>query len=244
MTVTTSHPAKTGLNRVARYYIYLFCGKLPCIVSHLTGVVAMDVGNFVRATVSFQLLNASNPVVMVWDWECTQATGSWDLTGEGLLIAEALIERHYTPLTTIFSTAAQMTGISLRAWEFPADGFDLIGALWAGTNTAKMLPPFVTLAMQLTRQNYAMRNGRKAYPGPCIDILDTDGEVLPSIVESIAVYQDAWATTDMFIEGSVDFTLSPRIIRVPTAANTDPTVYSRISAYGPVYFGTQNTRKK
>lgn len=203
----------------------------------------MDTGSFMRATCEFTVPNASNPAVMVWDFYVSSATGTFDLTGSGLDITDALIARHYTPMSSVISNGVTMTKISLRSYTDAADGYDRFGELWTGTNPNVMLPPFNTFSIQLVRNNYLMRNGRKAYPGPTVDSVATGGVVASSIRTGIGDITDVWATTSMTVESDVDIAFANVIVREPATPLTNPTVWSYIFGYGVVKFGTQNTRK-
>lgn len=203
----------------------------------------MNGGDFMRAICEMTISNASNPCLMVWDFQLDELNDPIDLTIEGPDIVAALIARHYTPLAGALSNQLTLTGMSLRNFADDTDGYDASAVLFVGTQTGPMLPPFVTLAIELLKGNFAMRNGRKAYPGPTVSDVDQDGTVDSSVVASIATTTAGWASTAMVVEGSVDMTFYNRIVRVPTLPNTNPTVYSNIIGYGPAYFGSQNTRK-
>jgi hypothetical protein len=203
----------------------------------------MNGGDFMRATCEFTLSNASNPCIMVWDFQLDELNNPIDLTIEGADIVTALIARHYTPLAGALSNQLTMTAVSLRNFADLTDGFDVNGVLFVGSQTGPMLPPFVTLAIELLKGNFTMKNGRKAYPGPVVADVDQDGTVDSAVVASIADTTDIWATTSMVVEGSVDMTFYNRIVRVPVTPGINPTVFSNIIGYGQAYFGTQNTRK-
>jgi hypothetical protein len=209
------------------------------------GVVAMDVGDFLKATFHFTVNGIVDGAIIVWDHECTQATGPFDLTGDGPSITEALIARYLTPFTAMTSDNVSLGSISLRNYADVTDGYDEFGPGWAGTGMQPMLPPFVTFSIQLTRANYAMRNGRKAYPGPQITQVDANGALNTATVDAIAAITDVWASQSMAVEGSmVDMTFDTRIVRDPTTPGVNPTVFSRVNGYGLAKFGTQNTRKR
>lgn len=204
----------------------------------------MQNGDFMRATVEFTVPNASNPAVMVWDYRVTVATVDFNLIDVGEEITDALIARQYEPLSGYLHPSAVITHIALRAFEFPTDGYDRYGSIWQGTAGGVMLPPFITYSIQLTRNNYAMRNGRKAFPGAIVAAVGTGGLMASSVVAAFEVVTDAWAETSMVVEiDDLDLAFEPVIVRVPTTPDTNPTVFSIIPSYGSVKFGTQNSRK-
>jgi hypothetical protein len=203
----------------------------------------MDGGDFLRATVEMTIPNASNPCLMVWDFQLDPTNDPIDLTDMGLDIVDALIARCYTPLLGRMTSQLTGIGVSLRNLGDITDGFDASGVLFTGSNPSAMLPPFITYSIELLKGNFAMRNGRKAYPGATVDNCDSDGLVTDSAQAAFADVTDVWASTAMVVEGTVDATFFPRIIRVPATPNTNPTVFSNIIGYGLVKFGSQNTRK-
>lgn len=204
----------------------------------------MDTGNFFRVTCEFTVPNASNPCIMVWDYRVLSTDVPIVLSLNGSDIVDAFILRYYTPLAAQIASVVVMTGISIRAWEFPADGYDESGVIFTGTNANAMLPPANTLAIRLVRTNFLMRNGRKAFPGGNGIQITGSGGMAPATIAAFDAVTDAWATTDWVPEiDGVDAVFGDVIVRVPTAPDTDPTVFSSNITYGPVYWGTQNSRK-
>jgi hypothetical protein len=206
--------------------------------------VAMILNDFMRITCDMTMAASSGPVVMVWDFQCIATTAPFDLTGQGEVIVEAFLARHYTPIQALISQTVVMNHIAIRAWADPSDGYDVNGTLWSGTSNALMLPAANTFSIQMTRANYAMRNGRKAYPGPTVSAIGTPGVVSSAVVSAFETLTTAWRETTMVVEGlGADMTFQNRIIRVPTTEGVNPTVWSNIASYGAVKFGTQNSRK-
>lgn len=204
----------------------------------------MDVNQFVRVTVDFQVPGASNPCVMVWDYRLEVASGPVLLSAIGQDFCDAFVPRYYTALGNIVHPTVVMNHIALRSWSTPSDGYDKFGSLWAGTGGGQMMPPFVTTAVQLTRSNYLMRNGRKAYPGACTTNIGDGGKIATATQTYISVATDAWVETDFSVESDFgNLVFNDVIVRVPTTPDTEPTVFSQIPSYGLGYFGTQNSRK-
>lgn len=203
----------------------------------------MDGGDFLKATFEFNLANASNPCVMVWDWQLDELNDPIDLTISGADIVEAMIARCYTPFAGRLSNQLTMTSVSLRNYADLTDGYDRSGVLFVGTDPTAMLPPFVTFSVELLKGNFTMRSGRKAYPGPTITSLDADGLVTEAAQEAFTAVTDVWADESLFVEGMPDMTFYPRIVRKPLTPGINPSVFSNIIGYGLVKFGSQNTRK-
>lgn len=204
----------------------------------------MDVGDFLRITCEFTLPGASNPAINVWDFEVTQSTNPFDLTLEGVGIISELITVRYATISDYMSDLCVMTGASIRAFGDPTDGYDSAGILFEGTGLSGMMPPFVSLSLEMIRSNYAMRNGRKAIPGVVLTAAAVDGSFDETARGEIAGITAAWASNDIFIEGDAsDFTLSARIVRAGTSMAVVPTVTSPVVGYGLAKFGTQNGRK-
>lgn len=200
--------------------------------------------DFLRATLQFDVAGASNPVIMTFDWQCVGATDAFALADEGDDISLAIVARYLIPLEDYLSNDVTLTQIDLRAWAFPADGWTQVGALWQGNNADLMLPPFVTMAFRLARQNFNMRNGRKAFPGTCTTHVGANGKFNTSVADSLAVITAVWSEEPMLVEGvAVDMTFEERIIRMPTVDGVNPSVWSPVAAWGRAYFGSQNSRK-
>lgn len=205
---------------------------------------SMELNDFMRVTCTFNVASASNPVIMVWDYQAIASSGSFPLSLTGPDIVDAFVARYYYPLRLYLSSRAHLVQVSLRAWADPSDGYDAVGDLWQGESPAAMLPPFVTTAIRLVRANFLMRNGRKAFPGGTVEQLTADGGYNASVAAAIDAITGVWASTDFLVEsGDYDITFADRIIRVPTAENENPSVWSAINAYGTPYWGSQNTRK-
>lgn len=205
----------------------------------------MDLNDFLRVTCQFTVAGASNPVVMVWDFQTIAASSNYTLEFIGPDFVDAFIARYYYPLRLYLSSRCHLTQVGLRSWIDPTDGYDAVGELWQGESAAAMLPPFVTMGIRLVRNNYAMRNGRKAFPGSTVEQLASDGSYNSSVASAINVITAAWESTDFSVEvGDLDLTFAERIIRVPSGPiSENPVVWSRINAYGTPYFGSQNSRK-
>lgn len=204
----------------------------------------MDIGDFIRVTMEWTLPSGSNPALNVWDFEVTAATNPFDLTTEGAYIVNAIVSTRYIPLNAYIADAASVTAASVRGWSDPADGYDTAGSLYTGGADSAMLPPFVTTSIEMIRDNFVMRNGRKAIPAPHVAMVDINGQMSSAVVLAIEAVTTDWAENDIVVAGDTsEFTLSARIIRLPTVVATNPTVFSRISGYGNAKFGTQNGRK-
>lgn len=204
----------------------------------------MDTNDFLRITAEFTVPNSSNPAVMVWDYRVISATAPFDLTGSGEEITDAFIARHYVPMQNYVSNTVVLNHVSIRAFADVADGYDEFGVLWTGGGSGNMLPPFVTTSIQLTRSNYAMRNGRKAYPGVMTSTLVGGGIMNPVAVADIAAITAVWLSEGMAVEGEgSDIVLQNYIVRVPATEGVNPTVFSTIASYGAAKYGTQNSRK-
>lgn len=204
----------------------------------------MDTGNFMRVTTQFDVASASNPVVMVWDFQLVATDEPVALIEVGEDITTAFISRYLIPLEPFLSNKVTLTQVDIRAWAFPADGYVQLGALWQGNNADAMLPPFVAVSFRLARQNFAMRNGRKAFPGACITHAASNGTFNASVADALALITEVWTDTPFLVESDVsDMTFEERIVRVPSTADTDPTVWSVIGSFGRAYFGSQNSRK-
>lgn len=203
----------------------------------------MNVADFLRAVVQFDMEGASNPVIVRMDFQLTATSEPFVLTDEGDDIVLALIARYFIPLENYLSNNVTMTQVDLRAFAHPTDGHTSIGSLWQGNNATAMLPPFVALSFRLARNNFAMRNGRKAFPGPCVDAVGLDGDVSGTAKASLALVTAVWDDTPMLVEGvSTDMTFEERIIREPTVDGVNPTIWSTLT-WGTAYFGSQNSRK-
>lgn len=206
--------------------------------------MAMILNDFMRATCEFSSPTGSDPFVMVWDWRVTALDNPITLSLDGPEIVDAIIARYYVPLEGLISSQITLNHVALRSWAYPSDGYDEFGSLWVGTNANSMLPPANTLAIQLTRSNYAMRNGRKAYPGPTIGLVATDGSLTTAARNSVTTVTDGWAATTMDVEFSgADASFTEVVIRKPVTPDINPTVFFQVQSYGTAYFGTQNSRK-
>lgn len=204
----------------------------------------MILNDFLRATCEFSSPTGSDPFVMVWDWRVTALDNPITLSLDGPEIVDAIIARYYTPVQSLISNQIVMTHIALRAWNYPSDGYDEFGSLWVGTNAGALLPPANTFAIQLVRSNYAMRNGRKAYPGPHAGALAADGSVAVATRNAFKTVTDGWAATSMEVEFSgADASFTEVVIRRNPIPDTNPTMFYQVQSYGTVYFGTQNSRK-
>lgn len=200
--------------------------------------------DFLRVTCDFYIPGASNPGVMVWDFELISPTGPQFVIDFGADFVAAFIPRYYTPIATYVKADVILNHISLRPYAYLSDGFDLGGDLFHGSNSGAMLPPFVTYSLPLTRANYAMRSGRKAYPGCVVAAVSTIGTPSGEVQGAFTTMTNAWATTDFVVESDFEeLIFDERIVRVPSTSGINPTVWSRITGYGPMKFGTQNSRK-
>lgn len=205
----------------------------------------MIVGDFLRATVTMAAPNLKDGAKMVWDWELTQTENPITLLLDGEAIVDAIIARYYTPIRDAINTACVITQVELRSYGYPEDGFIAAGTLWTGNTNAVLLPPANTLALQLIRSNFSMRNGRKAYPGATISDVGAGGVPNADAVALFKTATDAWGSTSMEVEFAVDAgaTFDEVVITAPLSYD-DPVVRSqRVTEYSEVYFGTQNSRK-
>lgn len=204
----------------------------------------MLVNDFLRVTCQFDVPHASNPCVNVWDFKLESTDNPITLSADGPAFVESFIDRYYIPIANQISSQVTMTQISLRAWATPDDGYDQVGIIFVGAGAGVMLPPANTMAIRLVRSNYAMRNGRKAFPGPVTGMLNADGTMTDAVKASVNTVTAAWLATDFTVEFSgADAIFGEYIVRVPTTSGTNPTVVSFVSGYGTPYFGTQNSRK-
>lgn len=204
----------------------------------------MGPGDFLRAIVTMAAPNLSDGAKMVWDWELSSSDLPITLSLDGQDIVDAIIARYYTPLQGALSNKLTISQVELRAYNYPSDGFIAAGTLWTGTDATSMLPPANTLALQLLRTDFTMRNGRKSYPGACVSSLNANGGVSTSTLDGFATVTDGWGETSLQVEfDATDATFDEVVIRAPVSYDFPVIVSQRITEYSAVYFGTQNTRK-
>jgi len=199
--------------------------------------------DFMRVVVQFDVPGASNPAIMRFDFQLTSTTDPFVLAEEGPNIRDTFIARYFIPLESVISNGVVMTQLDLRAFAHPDDGYTAVGSLWQGDNAFNMLPPANTLAFRLARNNFTMRNGRKAFPGPTSNELGPGGRISTAAADALAIITTVWTDEPMLVEGTgTDMVFSERIVREPTTEGVNPTVWSTVS-WGRAYFGTQNSRK-
>lgn len=205
----------------------------------------MIVGDYLRAIVSMAAPNLSDGAKMVWDWELSAVELPLTLSLAGSEIVDAIIARYYVPVASVISNKCVITQIELRSYSYPEDGFIAAGTLWTGGSSNGLMPPANTLAVQLVRSNFTMRNGRKAYPGGTPYSVDPNGGVEPGAVAVFKTATDAWGTTSMEVELSEGngATFDEVVIRAPISYNDPVVLAQRITEYSDVYWGTQNSRK-
>lgn len=206
--------------------------------------MAIDVGSFVKATITFNVAGASNPVINTFDWRCSFASATGSLAIIGGEMCNAIVDRYYEPVRTQMASQVVMDTISLRAYADDTDGYDSTPMLWAGTATTGMLPSFVTYSVRKIRSNYALRNGRIAYPGPHLGGINTNGTVSTGPVSAFANMFEGWMDAPLTVEAdSGDYTFLDVIVREPSVPNTNPTLWSGINGFSMTKFGSQVSRK-
>jgi hypothetical protein len=200
-------------------------------------------GDFIRITALGTLLGATNPVINVWDYEVLTLTAPVGLQEIGDEIASAFVARYYTPLAGVISNKYSLTGLSMRTYGKPFEGWDGADAYFIGGITGTMMPPFVSYSIMRLRNNFSMKPGRKAFAGVPTYAITENGTVLPAYEAIFSNVFDAWESTDFAVElNDGDLVLADRLIR-----NADlqvvPTVRSGVSGYQVKGFGSQNGRK-
>lgn len=205
----------------------------------------MNIGDVLRATVSFAAPNLKDGAKMVWDWELSQIELPLTLSLAGEEIVDAIIDRYYVPVASVISNKCTITQIELRAYGFPEDGYIAAGTLWTGGNSNGLMPPANTFALQLIRSNFTMRNGRKAYPGATPYAVNPNGGVESGTVATFKTATDAWGSTSMEVELSEGngATFDEVVIRAPESYADPVVLMQRVTEYSDVYWGTQNSRK-
>lgn len=204
----------------------------------------MQVNDFVKVTVGWDVLGASEPVLNVWDFECVQFDDPTELQIVGPFIAAAFVAKYVTPMLVYMSNQVACTSLSIRSYADETEGYDTIGAFGTGASTSTLLPPFVTYSLRGQRFNFNIRNARKGLPGPNVNALGSNGQLTSSYVSGINATVEDWHD-QLFVEaGENIISLMPRIVRDPSTKNTNPTVWSPITKWtvNPK-FGSQNSRK-
>jgi len=204
----------------------------------------MIVNDFFRITVSQTSPTASAPIINTWDFRLLSTDNPLILSLHGPELVDSFITRYYQPLGAAISNQTPITGVTVRAYSHPEDGYDQLTGYAIGTNTAALMPPANTLAIRLVRTNFSMRNGRKAFAGATTNALSNTGGIATTTATLFATVTEGWQTTDWVPEiTGVDAVIGDVVVRVPTTPDTNPTVFSTNITYGAVYWGTQNSRK-
>ena len=204
----------------------------------------MIVDDFMRGIVTFAAPNLSDGAKMVWDWQLVESDLPVTLSLDGEAIVDAILARYYTPVQGALSNQLVITQVELRSYTHPSDGYIAAGTLWTGGNPGSLMPPANTMAIQLIRTDFTMRNGRKAYPGGVAGSVSTTGGVLAATVASFRTVSDGWGSTPMtveFDEGGATF--GEVVIAAPISYDLPVLKYQPIFEYSDVYWGTQNSRK-
>lgn len=204
----------------------------------------MNSGDFMRATVIGAIEGASNPVINTWDFRLISLTEAGTLQEAGEEIVDAFLIRYYSPLLPQMSSYYTLNEVQLRIYGNSVEGYNGVNLDQNGGAAGAMCPPFVTYSVELQRSNFAMRNGRKAYPAVPTSVITANGQLTTEVQNAFDTVFDGWETTDFLIEADGnDIIFEEVIVRKPPTPNTVPTVYSRISGYTLEKFGTQNSRK-
>lgn len=201
--------------------------------------------DFIRITALGMLQGASNPVINVWDYRLDGLTEPIPLQLLGEDIAASFVARYYTPITAAISTRYSLTGLSMRVYGKPAEGWDGADTYFTGGDPTPMMPPFVAYSVMRVRNNFSFkRQGRKSYAGVPTSAIDANGFPNGAVLGVFNAAFNVWETLTWNIESNAAPALQGTDVLVKDAdIRVVPNVVSTISGYQLRGFGSQNGRK-
>lgn len=200
-------------------------------------------GDFLRITALGTLRGATNPVINTWDYQIIQQPLPVGLQDIGEEIAAAFVARYYAPLSDVISNQYALTGISIRTYGKPFEGWDGADDYFIGGVGGTAMPPFVAYSVMRLRDNFSMHQGRKSFAGVPTSSIGVDGFPIPTVRDVFTNVFSAWEDTDFFVEVQEnDMLLSDRLVRAADL-KVVPTVVSAVRGYQLRGYGSQNGRK-
>lgn len=203
----------------------------------------MDVGSYMHATVTGQLADAGTEWINTWTFYCSAATDFNALQNIGSYIVPSLLETFYGPLEGTLSQYCAATSVALREYGNAASGYDWAGLAILGTYAGQPYPAFVTANIELVRDNYAFKNGRKGIAGLAAIHTGNNGKMLPASQAAISDLVEGWADEWHVEAGEAEYTFVARIVHNPSDTDTVPTAFSDVRQAVCRGLGSQNTRK-
>lgn len=202
----------------------------------------MNLNDFMQVKVGWDIPNASEPVLSIWNFKCVGATTPQALQVVGSDIVTAFIERYLTPLAAINPTNVSVNKIELRKYGSLTEMYTAAGVLYTGSGGASMLPPFLTYNFELVRFDPSIRNGHISWPGVATSTCTADGKLQPTVRDFINDVGTGWSETEFTVEGP-DYVFQHEICRLNAGLLNVPSHSVPVAAYVCNGFGTQNTRK-
>lgn len=203
----------------------------------------MNTGSYMQAVVNGHLNDSGSPWTNTWTFYCTAASDPNGLQNIGLYIVPSLLETFYLPLQGTLSQYCAVTDVSLREYGNTASGYDWAGHAVLGTYGGQPYPAFVTMSVELVRDNYAFKNGRKGIAGLASIHTGNNGRMLPASRASLQDLIEGWADEWHVEAGAADYTFVLRIVHDPSNIEVAPTAFSDVLSVAVRGLGSQNTRK-
>lgn len=203
----------------------------------------MNTGDYMRVVVSGQLGDASSTWKNTWTLYCLDASDFNALQNIGAWIVPAFLEFYYAPLNGLISQYCAVTGVELREYGDPSGGYDWNGLYPIGTGGGVPEPNFVTASIQLVRDNYAFKSGRKGIPGLVPGQQGQNGKMTNASKQQWTDNVVGW-TGQLNVEAEAAvYSFVLRIVHNPSNIDVVPTAFSRVVAAVCKGYGSQNSRK-
>lgn len=203
----------------------------------------MDTGKFMRVVVEGYLYDVSQTWINTWTLRCIESSDANALQNIGSYIVPAFLEWFYGPLEPFFSNQAWVNKVSLREYGNLESGYDWSGAYQLATTPAQTLPAFVTYSVQIGRNSYAFKPGRKGLPGAQTNRMGNDGRMINADKGLMNTVLENWAETLNVEAGAALYEFAYVLVKNASDIDAVPPLWTSVTSAKVNGFGTQNTRK-
>lgn len=203
----------------------------------------MDTGSFMRVVVEGYLYDPGQTWINTWTLRCQESSDANALQNIGSYIVPAFFLHFYDPLRVFFSNQAVATKVTLREYGNEESGYDWVGSYPLNSTPGQTLPNFVTYSVQVGRNSYAFRPGRKGLPGALTGRMGLDGRMIPADRGLMNTQLENWVETMNVEAGAATYEFGYVLVKNATDIDVVPTVWTQVTSAQVNGFGTQNTRK-